>query len=83
MLQGSVLIVALCRGGGALLPVDIRARKPADWRGGALIGWKSVCAEDTPPMDVAHVDSRLFVVDSSGRVRLFDVTTDLTAAGAD
>jgi hypothetical protein len=70
-LRGSVLIIALH---SSLLPVDIRAERPADWKVGAECDGKSETAAALDPFDIAYADGRLFVADSAAAaVRLLDV----------
>jgi hypothetical protein len=81
-LQDSVLIVVLCHQ-QTVQPVDIRAPNPADWRGGETFGGaKPGDATAFHPMDVAHVDGRLFCTDGSDSVRIFDVAMHPTAVAA-
>jgi hypothetical protein len=76
-LQDSVLIVALYNA-NALLPVDIRAADPADWRCGAPF---DLSDRERCPLDCAYADGRLFVTDCLG-LRIFDVAMDSAAAAA-
>jgi hypothetical protein len=79
-LHDSVLNVALH---SSLLPVDIRAKRPADWKVGAVYDDESDGGSTVDPLDVAYADGRLFVTDSNARtVRIFDVAMDPTAVAA-
>jgi hypothetical protein len=75
-LHDSVLIVAHLSEHTALLPVDLRAASPADWRCGAHFDKKSPAlnlgdATRFAPTDLAYADGRLFMVDGgSDTVRI-------------
>jgi hypothetical protein len=79
-LQERVLITAL---GGGVLPVDIRAERPADWKVGAECDGEFDGAAAMDPLDIAYADGRLFVTDSAARaLRIYAVAIDATAFAA-
>jgi hypothetical protein len=76
-----VLIIAV---DGSLLPVDVRAERPADWKVGAVFTGKWANGYiPMIPLAVAYADGRLFVSDhAASAVRMFDVALDPTAVAA-
>jgi hypothetical protein len=84
-LRDSVLIVAFHEA-KAVVPVDIRAVNPIDWRYGAQFDAKVLTAGPAAafrPMDMAYADGRLFVTSGEANaVRIFEVAMDPTASAA-